>query len=476
LPAATGAWAASPALKELFIYDGSGVMPGRTWIIAPDAESLNVRWSRLISEKDVIKKEMLFHPHGGGDKTVSKKSKDGLAGHEYRPQAVKDDRRSAVAPNRYAFRSFDRQWIIPDARLINRPNPALWRAHSSRQVFLTALERASPSSGPAVTFTGLIPDLDHYKGSFGGRVHPLWRERTATQSNIKPALLTHLATVYGQPVTAEDMMAYLAAVMAHPAFTARFAADLIRPGLRVPMTADASLFAEAVRLGSEVIWLHCYGERFSNPEANRPRQTPRLPKEAAPFIPAHGMIPSAPEPLPDTMEYDPATKRLKIGKGYVDNVMPEMWAYEISGKQVLWHWFSYRRRDRSRPIIGDRRPPSPLDSVQPESWLPEYTTDLLDLLHVLGRVIELEPAQADLLNRICASPLLGTDELHSAGAFTDAADKFVPTKGKSENKGASEIKSPGEGEDESKGTSKVKSKGEKERKSKKKDRSKRRRP
>ena len=36
LPAATGAWATFPALKELFIYDGSGVMPGRTWIIAPD--------------------------------------------------------------------------------------------------------------------------------------------------------------------------------------------------------------------------------------------------------------------------------------------------------------------------------------------------------------------------------------------------------------------------------------------------------
>ena len=61
------------------------------------------------------------------------------------------------------------------------------------------------------------------------------------------------------------------------------------------------------------------------------------------------------------MDYDPATRRLTIGKGYVENVTPEMWAYEVSGKQVLWHWFSYRRRDRSRPIIGDRRPPSPLD-------------------------------------------------------------------------------------------------------------------
>ena len=52
-------------------------------------------------------------------------------------------------------------------------------------------------------------------------------------------------------------MAYVAAVMAHPAFTARFAPDLVRPGLRVPLTADASLFAEAAAIGREVIWLHC---------------------------------------------------------------------------------------------------------------------------------------------------------------------------------------------------------------------------
>ena len=38
LPAATGAWATFPALGDFFIYNGSGVMPGRTWIIAPDVE------------------------------------------------------------------------------------------------------------------------------------------------------------------------------------------------------------------------------------------------------------------------------------------------------------------------------------------------------------------------------------------------------------------------------------------------------
>ena len=72
-----------------------------------------------------------------------------------------------------------------------------------------------------------------------------------------------------------------------------------------------------------------------------------------------------------------------------------------------------------RPIIGDKRPPSPLDSIQPDGWLAEYTTDLLDLLHVLGRLIALEPAQADLLGRIGAGPLLNAATLRDAGALTN---------------------------------------------------------
>lgn len=133
-------------------------------------------------------------------------------------------------------------------------------------------------------------------------------------------LLARLATVAGRPVTAEDIMAYLAAVLAHPAYTARFAKDLVRPGLRVPLTADRVLFDEAVALGRRVIWLHCYGERFADPTAGRPKGAPRLPKGQAPCVPAEGAIPPAPEPLPDTMDYDPAHRRLVIGTGYIDNV------------------------------------------------------------------------------------------------------------------------------------------------------------
>ena len=106
------------------------------------------------------------------------------------------------------------------------------------------------------------------------------------------------------------------------------------------------------------------------------------------------------------MDYDPAKRRLVIGKGYVENVTPAMRNYEISGKNVLDQWFSYRRRDRTKPMIGDKRPPSPLEKIQPAGWLAEYTEDLLNLLNVLGRLIALEPRQADLLERIVAGPLV----------------------------------------------------------------------
>ncbi len=430
LPEQSGAWAAFLSLGEFFEWSSPGVKTHRTWVIAPDAQSLEKRWDVLQREKDSERKEHLFHPDN--DRHLTKEVKTDLGQYHVRGVTVARDQDAVVPPIRYAFRSLDRQWIVPDHRLLSRARPDLWGVSTDRQVFLTAPEDVAPTAGPALTITGLIPDQHYYHGR-GGYVYSLWRDSTATKSNVKFSLLAHLAKMYGRAVKAEEVMAYIAAVIAHPAFTKRFKADLVRPGLRVPLTANAGLFADAVVLGSEVIWLHCYGERFADAGAARPRQAPRL-NDAAPYVSKSGEIPGAPEPLPDTMDYDPATRHLKIGKGYIENVTPEMWNYEVSGMNVLRQWFSYRRRDRSRPIIGDRRPPSPLDKIQPDHWLPEYTSDLIDLLNVLGRLVALEPKQADLLARICDAPLLSAEELRNAGALANVEEKPAPTKRKSKSK------------------------------------------
>jgi hypothetical protein len=419
LPVSGGAWSRYPALEDLFVYNGSGVMPGRTWIIAPDIGSLQRRWQKLIDARR-DQKELLFHPHlvheKLGDRHVERVVAKGLPGYEPRPETIADEKGACATPTAYAFRSFDRQWIVPDNRLVNRPNPTLWDSRSEFQVYITAPSDRSPTAGPALTFTALIPDLHHYHGR-GGRVFPLWRDRDARAHNVRPSLLDFLSQKYGKPVRAEDLFAYIAAVAAHPAFTERFLSDLATPGLRIPLTADREIFTAAAELGRNVIWLHSFGERFADPKHGRPAEPPRLPSAKAPRIPKPGAIPQDPAAMPDTIDYDPTKRRLLVGQGYVENVPPEVWRYEVSGKHVLRQWFSYRRANRQRPIIGDRRPRSPLGDIQPDHWLSEYTTELINVLHVLGRLIELEPSQGDLLERVCSRATISADELRAAGAF-----------------------------------------------------------
>ena len=88
---------------------------------------------------------------------------------------------------------------------------------------------------------------------------------------------------------------------------------------------------------------------------------------------------------------------------------------------MLTHWFSYRRKSRERPLIGDRRPPSPLGDIQPDAWPAEYTTELLNVLNVLGLLVILEPAQTSLLDRVCNAPIFASSALLAAGSFASAA-------------------------------------------------------
>lgn len=155
-----------------------------------------------------------------------------------------------------------------------------------------------------------------------------------------------------------------------------------------------------------------------DPKNHRPAQPPRLPAAERPSIPKGGAISQSPDDMPDSISYDPQLRRLRIGeKGYVENVSAEVWDYEVSGKQVLLQWFSYRKKDRARPIIGDRRPPSALGFIQPDHWLAEYTTELINVLNVLGWLVSIEPKQKALLEKICTGPTLSADELEAAGVF-----------------------------------------------------------
>ena len=60
--------------------------------------------------------------------------------------------------------------------------------------------------------------------------------------------------------------------------------------------------------------------------------------------------------------------------------------------------------------------------IQPEHWPHEYTSDLIDLLNVLGRLVALEPQQAALLDAILAGDLEDNAKLSAAGALAASQD------------------------------------------------------
>src|SRR5690349_9535772 len=106
---------------------------------------------------------------------------------------------------------------------------------------MTSLLTNVLGKGPAAVATTLVPDLDHFRGSFGAKhVIPLWRDAAATEPNITVDLLDALILVYGEAVIAEDLFAYCYALLATPAYVERHWDELTIPGPRVPVTKDGA--------------------------------------------------------------------------------------------------------------------------------------------------------------------------------------------------------------------------------------------
>jgi len=123
LPKPKGAWALFAPLPTMFDFSSSGIMPARTWVMAPDKEFLGLRWAKLRNEKNEEAKELLLYP--SRDRGLETVVKVNLGSFVTRRTPVGLDQADVVAPVRYSFRSFDRQWIIPDHRLISWARPVL---------------------------------------------------------------------------------------------------------------------------------------------------------------------------------------------------------------------------------------------------------------------------------------------------------------------------------------------------------------
>ncbi len=394
-PVGVGKYFDWPLLTDLLPWQHSGVQLKRNWPIAPDMDSLEKRWHRLLTTND---RSLSFH--GTGDREFDHIYRVSLTpSADFTPIAKLPNNAPIPPVARYAYRSFDRQWIIADGRLMSRPRPDLWVAHSNVQIYVTTLLNHPLGNGPALTATAEIPDLHYFRGSFGAKeVVPLYRNVTGREANILPGMLDMLDNVYGKNLTPEDFLAYVYGVLAQPAFTKSYADELGTRELRIPITKDANLFTQVCNVGAKLLWLHTYGQRFV-PKGHHAGQ---VPKGKARCVKS---VPGEPDNYPENYEYNDTTKTLHVGGGEFAPVALEVYEFEVSGLKVVQSWLKYRMKK------GGGKKSSPLDDIRPERWTGDFTTELLELLWVLEATLAEYPAQAKLLSAVIKGPCFKDDEL-----------------------------------------------------------------
>jgi len=397
VPLSGGDYARWPRLTDLFPWQHSGVQLKRTWPIAPAQAVLYERW-RVLGSAPLSDRDRLM-------RATSARGSGSICNDLFNPAlslppiTTLNGDSPPISPLRYAYRSLDRQWVLPDNRIIDRPRPPLWASHGPRQIYLTSLLTGVLGGGPAATVTAAIPDMDHFRGSFGAKhIIPLYRDAGAMQPNVTRGFLAALSTMYEGNITSEDLLAYAYALLQSPSYTCRFADELRTPGPRVPITRDAGLFREGLAFGRHLIWLHTYGERLVPDKQPRGRVPRGLARSVQPIPPDTGLY-------PQTYAYDDQAQVLRVGEGSIEPVPAEVFGFTVSGFPVVRSWLDYRMAEPR----GRRS--SPLDDIGPTTWPATFTAELLELLWVLEATIAVGPRLDEWLERVIAGPLFTTSDL-----------------------------------------------------------------
>jgi len=396
-PVGTGDYFSFPLITDIFPWQHSGVQFKRKWPIGELKDLLKKRWKALAdSKKD--ERSSLFRETSASSITNKYPNMDGSGPNHIEISSVNQQSPLPLF-ERYGYRSFDRQWIMADQRFCDRPRPQLWQCYSEKQIFFTSFLTGILGSGPAAVVSSNVTDMDHFRGSFGGKhVIPLWKDRNCTEPNITLGLLDKLKNVTGTCISPEELLCYCYAIMASPEYVNKFSEELLDIGPRLPITKDKILFKMGIKLGKELIWLHTFGDRFI-PDGQIKGIIP--PGKAKCEI----GISSKPENYPTEFSYDKAKKTIYIGDGVFRPVSKEIWEFSISGFEVVKSWLGYRMKEASG------KSSSPLDNIRPESWTAELTEEFLNVLWILENTLKIYPKLSTFLENVLDSELFDEKEL-----------------------------------------------------------------
>ncbi|MBB5936314.1 hypothetical protein FHS42_003389 [Streptomyces zagrosensis] len=441
----------APVLADVMPWTVPPLRLGRAWVLAADAASLAARWDRLLRTDDEAGRTALFRPTRARTPHTAVAQLPGQPGSTAK---FTRERGRCPQPIRIAHGPYDQQWLLPDHRLIDAARPELWRVADDYQIHLLepaheapprtprtsrpatrekarapgstapgrlagaagagavgrtvsgsgsvlgAAERPAPGAEASLTFAALLPD-GHSLAGRPGQVRPLYRRPGGLEPNLAPGLLAHLAGRLGHGVSAEDVLAWTAAV-----------AQRTQGGATtVPLTASPRVWQAGVALGRQRVWLHTRGARCvpppgdsGAPGAAAPGRRPRLPGGQRPYVRA----PLAAGPALDALSYDPDAQTLYVGNGRISPVAQAAWEFHHGGVRVLESWFEPRSTSGA---------PGTLEAIGPSGWLQEWTSDLLELITVLTLLAELREPARQLAEQVADGPMIEAAELREAGVL-----------------------------------------------------------
>lgn len=420
-PEAGGDWDSYPELPDFYASCFPGVKPNKTWVYAPSESVLQERWAELIEGNDLEVRAERFKETGSTSISAGKKPLPGKETFQGSRESLNDQIARELIPDApnivpVGYRSFDRQYILADSRLLERARPELWEHRVPGQIFIVEQHAHYPKAGPGLYFSALIPDM-HAFNNRGGRAHPALT--IGGTPNLTEPAKQMLRERLGDNAPG-DLVYYLAALTGHPGYVRTFDEPLQQAGIRVPLTADPALWERAVQLGKQVVWLHTYGER-GEPLPGM-KYLHQLPEGAdyvlpTPTVDMGKTMPEkkpsfSPDPVNSLSEEQniPVTGTVSFGRARCENMEKRVFDYTVGGNQVLGLWAKYRLK---KPGV---RSSSPLDYIVQREWPPAWSEEYERLLYTLTHLVHLEPAQEKLLDEVLAGEQIFREE------FVDTED------------------------------------------------------
>ena len=172
---------------------------------------------------------------------------------------------------RTAYRPFDDRWSYFSEVAMDYPRRELMDHVAGKENICLGIGRAGMAVNEPVwslqTISRHPMDANIYRRG-GVNIFPLWLYPSDAPADLldttprekRPNLVLEfveaLTKVVGKNITAEQILAYIYAVLYAPSYRARYADFLKRDFPRVPLTTNRKLFGSLVEIGTELIALH----------------------------------------------------------------------------------------------------------------------------------------------------------------------------------------------------------------------------